>query len=85
MVPNIFLKKLYTVINGTKVYDPTGQTAAPKYEVGFFPEGGNLVNDIQSKVGFRAVDQYGKGISFDAVLLMRRMIRSQNLLLFNLE
>ena len=64
-----FFEKTITVINGTKVYDATGQTPATKYDIGFFPEGGNLVNEIQSKIGFRAVDQNGKGIAFEATVV----------------
>lgn len=64
-----FFEKTITVINGTKIYDPAGQSLAVKYDIGFFPEGGNLVNDIQSKIAFRAVDQYGKGIAFDGMVV----------------
>ena len=36
----------------------------------FFPEGGDLVAGIESRVAFKAVDQYGKGFDIsDAVLL----------------
>ena len=64
-----FFEKTITVINGTRIYDPGVESPAIKNDIGFFPEGGNLVNDIESKIGFRAVDQYGKGIAFDAVIV----------------
>ena len=38
-------------------------------EMSFFPEGGNLVNGIKSKVGFRISNQYGKGIYCDGVIV----------------
>ena len=38
------------------------------FQVQFFPEGGNLVNGLVSKVAFKAMDINGKGIEIDAVL-----------------
>ncbi|MBQ4280279.1 MAG: hypothetical protein IJC16_10050 [Rikenellaceae bacterium] len=36
--------------------------AGPAYDIQFFPEGGDLVTDLESTVGFRAVDRYGRGV-----------------------
>jgi hypothetical protein len=33
-----------------------------KIDLQFFPEGGNLVNGIQTQVAFKAIDQHGKGV-----------------------
>ncbi|MGZ5134444.1 MAG: hypothetical protein ACXWCG_04820, partial [Flavitalea sp.] len=41
------------------------------YEVGFFPEGGNLVENNESKIAFRISDRWGKGIDCKAVVVNR--------------
>jgi hypothetical protein len=67
--PDYFFEKSVTIINpqafnGTD----TGQKIV-KYNIGFFPEGGNLVNSLQSKVAFRVANQYGQGIDCEGILL----------------
>ena len=37
-------------------------------DVQFFPEGGNLVNEVVCKVGFKAVNSSGKGIDIEGVI-----------------
>ncbi|WP_353135511.1 hypothetical protein [Pseudopedobacter sp.] len=39
------------------------------YRVHFFPEGGNLVDGLTSRIAFRAVDQRGKSVEFEGVIL----------------
>jgi hypothetical protein len=39
------------------------------YDIQFFPEGGNLVQHIESKVAFRITDAYGKGLGFAGILV----------------
>jgi hypothetical protein len=39
------------------------------YDATFFPEGGELVNDLPSKVGFRVVGTNGKGIDFKGAII----------------
>ncbi|MBD0332639.1 MAG: hypothetical protein ICV66_08285 [Chitinophagaceae bacterium] len=57
-----------TVVNTFKIpnWHPP---KAPDYEVQFFPEGGNLVYGLQSKVAFKAVDQYGQGVNCKGYLI----------------
>lgn len=33
----------------------------PKYDLQFFPEGGELVNGVTSVIGFKAIDEFGNG------------------------
>ncbi|MBX2931505.1 MAG: hypothetical protein KF781_06120 [Chitinophagaceae bacterium] len=40
-----------------------------KYDMQFFPEGGNLVKNIQSKIAFKAVNNVGEGISFQGKIV----------------
>lgn len=41
----------------------------PKLELKFFPEGGYLVTGLKNKVGFKAVDEYGRGADFIGLIL----------------
>ncbi|MEP6594857.1 MAG: hypothetical protein ABJA71_02875, partial [Ginsengibacter sp.] len=40
-----------------------------QYHVNFYPEGGDLINGLQSKVAFKITDQYGKGLNCNGILL----------------
>jgi len=56
-----YFEKPVTIVNSVK--NPGKQTILPKnYDLQFFPEGGNLVQGIQSKVAFKIVDRSGKGV-----------------------
>ena len=69
--PDYFFEKNITIVNGLKKPDwPT--TESVKYDIQFFPEGGNLVNGIQSKVAFRIVDSHGKSLECTGVLLNQK-------------
>jgi hypothetical protein len=60
----MFFKKYFTVINADNPnfdsYDSTVYVSN-KPDITFFPEGGSLVDDVNSLVGFKAVDATGKG------------------------
>ena len=58
-----FFQKEITVVNTLTPLTNFADKDSENYEIGFFPEGGNLVAGIQSKVGFKATDNYGNGIS----------------------
>jgi hypothetical protein len=59
-----FFEKPITVINSHKIYDEAAPASKKiTYDVQFFPEGGNMVNAIQSKIAFRVVDQNGKSVA----------------------
>src|SRR5471030_1519165 len=60
--PDFYFEKTITLINPLKSPEPFVQTVANTYDVQFFPEGGNLVAGIASKVAFKAVGQNGKGV-----------------------
>lgn len=47
---------------------PKNNTIDKGIDVSFFPEGGNLVYDLASKVGFKAVDQRGNGIKVSGII-----------------
>lgn len=57
-----FFEKSITVVNPFKNPDTSTRNYTAGYDVNFFPEGGNLVKGIQSRIGFKANDRYGKGV-----------------------
>ncbi len=67
--PDFFFEKPITVVNTIKAPDnlPAADTAV--YYAGFFPEGGNLVSNIESKVAYRITDQSGKGVMAKGFIL----------------
>lgn len=63
-----FFEKAITVVN-TRGSAESPVVAIPlKYDVTFFPEGGNLVENMSSKVAFRISDQYGRGIDCTGIV-----------------
>src|SRR5918995_1801181 len=48
----LFFEKPVTIINTQKAREQTASAAATTYDVRFFPEGGNLVDGLQSKIAF---------------------------------
>jgi hypothetical protein len=61
--PDFYFEKPVTIINTLRNFSPPAPLpSAIKYDIQFFPEGGNLVNNIESKIAFKIADQYGKGI-----------------------
>ena len=60
---DVFFQKQITVVNTLKPVTKTVYKDSGNYEIGFFPEGGEFVTGIESKVGFKITDQYGNGIN----------------------
>jgi hypothetical protein len=67
-----FFEKQVTIINTQKVSVLPAQQSRAAFDVHFYPEGGNLVNGLQSKVAFGVVDQTGKGIACKGVVINER-------------
>lgn len=65
-----FFHKGLTIYNTLKEDSLSAENpAALTPALQFFPEGGNLVNGLLSKVGFRGVDHAGKGFDFSGFVL----------------
>ena len=60
--PDYYFEKDFTVVNTLKKLSSAVPDGAQKYDIRFFPEGGNLVDGIESKVAFRVTDEHGKGV-----------------------
>ena len=59
---NYFQKQITVVNTLTQLAKPPVKDS-DNYDIGFFPEGGNLVADLESKVGFKVTDNYGNGVN----------------------
>lgn len=69
--PEFYFHKEIVVANTIMAQDKALEEKTDKsdYHVYFFPEGGHLVQDLQSKIGVKAVDKIGNGIDFKGAIL----------------
>ncbi len=66
-----FFEKDIVIVNSLKKPEwPVADTEL--YDVQFFPEGGNMVHNIQSKVAFKITDVHGNGVNSKGVVLNSR-------------
>ncbi|MGZ3778921.1 MAG: hypothetical protein ACXVAZ_14770, partial [Mucilaginibacter sp.] len=64
-----YFEKKVMIVN-PQIAPPLNVTAnANDFDIQFFPEGGNLVNGISSKVAFKAVNKKGLGIDFSGAVV----------------
>lgn len=59
---SFYFEKTITIVNAINSTGLPPVDSTSTINIQFFPEGGNLVNDIESKIAFRITDQDGKGI-----------------------
>jgi hypothetical protein len=65
-----FFETSISVVNPFVKFDPDpDEKREVIYDIQFFPVGGNLVRNIESKVGFRGIANDGKGINFKGFLV----------------
>ncbi|MDO1449315.1 hypothetical protein Q0590_23775 [Rhodocytophaga aerolata] len=67
--PEFHFEKNITIVNSLVNLDINSAKRLPVYSIHFFPEGGNLVEGIQSKVAFKITDQFGQGVEGKGVIL----------------
>jgi hypothetical protein len=67
-----FFEKPLTIINTRKIYTDSSTVKKDNYHVGFYPEGGNMVNGLQSTIAFKITDQYGKGVPGTGVVVTEK-------------
>lgn len=58
-----FFEKIITIVNTQKRVETDVDETEDKFDLQLFPEGGNLVADIESKVAVRFVNKNGKGVN----------------------
>ncbi|MCE7067864.1 hypothetical protein [Dyadobacter sp. CY326] len=68
--PEYYFESSISIVNPFVRFDPDRLAKEPeKYDVQFFPEGGYLVKNIESKVAFRAIGKDGNGIAFSGAII----------------
>lgn len=68
--PDFYFEKNIRLVN--TLAKPEKQSALnneDKFDIQFFPEGGNMVESLPAKIAFRAIDHQGKGIDFQGRLV----------------
>lgn len=65
---SFFFEKPISVVNTIKTVEGNFQKDSVRVTANFFPEGGNLVQGIETKVAFQVVGQDGKGIDARGVI-----------------
>ena len=69
--PEFFFDEVFTLVNPFVIAEPAKQTPT-RYTVDFFPEGGNLVSGIKSKIAFRIQNERGHGENIQGWILNER-------------
>ncbi|GAB3878132.1 Plug domain-containing protein [Hymenobacter segetis] len=66
--PEAYFQTTVTVINTFTASGTAGRDSAT-YDARFFPEGGNLVRDLRSKVAVKVTDRAGHGVAAEGTVL----------------
>ncbi|HMF72929.1 MAG TPA: hypothetical protein VK616_15730, partial [Flavitalea sp.] len=64
-----YFEKNISIINSLKPLNLPAAIPVKKYEIQFFPEGGNLISNLENRVAFKVADQYGTGVACSGVLI----------------
>jgi hypothetical protein len=66
---NYFFEKELTIVNPRLFTEKDSLKQKTTYRMHLFPEGGNLVTGIQSRIAFSVTDQHNRGISCEGFIL----------------
>jgi hypothetical protein len=66
--PDFFFSRSLAVLDAPGQL-PAGPAPTAKTDLQFFPEGGSLIDELASEIGFRAVDGTGHGVAVQGVVL----------------
>lgn len=67
--PDFYFHKVLAIYNTLIGEDLPAKVAIDQSAIRFFPEGGNMVSGLTSKIAFKAVDSEGKGIDFRGAIV----------------
>ncbi len=71
--PNLFYHKSLGIINPSRYTTPTMHPAeTSSFILKLFPEGGNLVYDLESRIAFKVTNQYGQPVDGRGVVINQR-------------
>src|SRR5258708_19119463 len=62
--PEGFFRCAITIVNTFKEPEPELVVKEPQYDAQFFPEGGNLVSVLKSRIALRVIKSQGHGVEF---------------------
>ena len=66
--PDFYFDKKITIVNPQRA-PVVAKSNTTDFDIQFFPEGGELVGGLASKVAFKAVNKSGKGIDFTGAII----------------
>lgn len=69
---DFYFTKPVTIINTLKAGSVPEWNDTTSFTARFFPEGGNLVEGLESRVGFEVKDKFGKGLSYSGFIINER-------------
>ena len=67
--PDYYFEKAIRITRPQNGQPDSAISKTKHYDIQFFPEGGNLVQQIESKVAFRITDAHGQGLEFNGILI----------------
>ena len=67
--PNYFFEKELTIVNPRYFTGKDSVKQKTAYRINFFPEGGNLVYGLKSRVAFSVTDQNNRGVSCEGLIV----------------
>ncbi len=67
--PGFYFEQSLVIVNTLKEATVTASVPSPVYQVQFFPEGGNLVAGLPSKMAFKIVNNHGQGVAGNGVII----------------
>ncbi len=66
--PEFYFEQSISIINPDKKPSVVNPDSVNNYSIRFFPEGGNLVYGLTSKIAFKIADAYGKGVAANGII-----------------
>ena len=70
---NTFFEQVITIVNTIdEIAKPPNTYIKPRIDFHFFPEGGNLIDGIESKIAFKAINEFEQGIDCNGFILNNR-------------
>ncbi|MBX0292674.1 hypothetical protein K3G63_19675 [Hymenobacter sp. HSC-4F20] len=67
--PDFYFHSSVTIVNTARASGVVSTLDTASYDVQFFPEGGNLVQGISSKVAFKVTDRAGRSVPVEGTVL----------------
>jgi hypothetical protein len=64
-----YFEKTIRIINPWNLQQDSADSKTKRFDIQFFPEGGNLVENIKTKVAFRITNEFGKGLDCEGMIL----------------